>query len=143
MRKLAQLLHKLEAVHLRHQHIGDHQPIGAPLGGGPVQHDQSLGGATGRVRKQRPALQQIGEHAPVGGVVIHGQDAQTVRQHGLDRARRFKGGGFKVDREAKARALARLAFHPDAPAHRFGETLRDGEAQAGSSILPSGGAVSL
>ncbi len=43
----------------------------------------------------------------------------------------------------KSTTLARQAFHPDFPAHDLCETLRDGQSQSRTAVLPGGRTVSL
>jgi hypothetical protein len=50
---------------------------------------------------------------------------------------------LKARREPEGRALAKFTLDADFAAHQFDEVMRNRESQAGSSIMPRGGGISL
>ena len=97
----------------------------------------------------------VGLHAPVPshllqnksvrGIVVHNQDARPSDNCRLDsgQIRRSAGCQLEAGSEVEGAPFSDLAFRPNTPAHQTDQTRRNGEPQAGSSVLASGGSVGL
>ena len=91
------------------------------------------------------------QDAPVGGVVVHHQQALALEwrlfsdEVALAPVLRLRQRSRpRQDGEVEGAAAARPgAFHPHAAAHQFGQQLADGQAEARAAVLARGAAVGL
>ena len=80
-----------------------------------------------------PALEDLGEDAPVGRVVVHHERADRPQ---VERGRRGRIGVLvevEPHDEVELTADAWLALEPETAAHHLDELRRDGETEAGAA----------
>ena len=121
------------------------------------QSSASFGEAVAR-REHAPTLGLEREDAPVGGVVVHDQDAAAAQLRLLaDEVRadlQFEGGlredgemengtGSALGFLADERARHGRRFDPHRAPHHLGQPPADGQAQAGAAVLACGGGIHL
>ena len=117
------LLGHVEAVHVRHVGVEQHQAETARPCGGPfaaaARAAAPLSTTMGRIRQLQ---EHLVEDAAVGGVVVHDQHRQPVQPSrlGSGRLRPWPAAARSKRRgEVERAALARLALDPDPAAHQL------------------------
>ena len=132
---LADVSRRGDPVHLGHLEVHQHQVDRLSVGDGADR----LAPVPGLGHDHAPGLQHATGHEPVGGVVLHHQDAdpREVGRYGgcRGRLRGRLGGGRKPGPQvgAEGAALALDALHRDVPVLPLDEFLDDGEPQAGAA----------
>ena len=86
-------------------------------------------------RPQLPVAQHLGQHLPVGGIVVDHQHRQIGSVGPQRRFRRPVGGRIgEAGREVERAAGAELALHPDPAAHQVGQPRGNGQAQPRAAV---------
>ena len=139
--QFADFLGQVNAVHPRHVHVHNHQIEGVS----PSNPGQGLGRRAGLAGDHPPVLGLQDDDAPVGGVVVHDQQAPPgqARLLAAKAGRSLGNRWFGPDGKMEGRALSGDAFHPHGAAHHLGQSLGDGQAQAGAAVFPGRGGIHL
>ncbi len=144
---------RLQAVHLGHLHVHQHQVIGAS-----AHHVDRDAAVVGHLHLQAHQPQQLGGQLLVDEVVVGDQHARVAmalherllhaaacrqpfvrRRRSLRlRARRLQPGG-----EPEHAAAAGFALHADGAAHQLRQLARDRQAQSGAAEASRGRTVGL
>ena len=138
----ADLTGELEAVHVGHMDVGQHQ--GVFLRTPTVQ---GLDAVARRVERHAQNFELADQHLQIDFVVVHCEHAQSCGgqrcRFGRGRRQARLRGTPHRERHGESRAFAGSAFDRHRPVHQFGEPAHDRQAEAGASIAPGGRAVGL
>ena len=136
---------QVEAVHLGHVRVGQHQAERASLEAGLLEGQKGGLGAVDGHRPHPPMGQHFVEDPPVRGVVVHDEDRQVLQVRETERRDRFPFLVMKAERngEEERAAAADLAFDLKLSLHQGDELGGNRQAQPGPAEHPGGGRVRL
>src|SRR5882672_5905642 len=140
----ADALRQPETVDVGHPVIREHKLVRGAGTGRILERRERSDGSFSHFHLVAGVAQLLGEHAPVGVVVVHDEHAPACRR--CRQRRVFPGGacmGFESCTEPERRTLAQRALHTNPALHEFRETLDDREAETRATILSGRGGVGL
>ena len=131
----------LQPVHAGHLPVHEDDVVGR-AGVVLLHRGHRLRASAHRVHLRHHARQRVGEDVARGRVVVDDQRAQAVMSWaGTTRPAAEPSPNQAV--KMKVLPSPGVALQPDLPAHQLHQPARDGEAEAGASVLAGGGHVRL
>ena len=132
----------LQAVHLRHFPVQQHQVIGGVLGVLHLQHLQRIPAGQADIRLDAYLVQNQPGVLRCDFFVVHDQYMHVIRFDVMS-CRALMPAVFQRNHHGKLRAFSLFGPDGDFPVHQLHDTPGNGHAQAGAAVFAAAAAVFL